>query len=195
MPQQSSAAPQGAIGVITAAERTALVNELEQSQKRFLDAVRGLSEKQSLFSPEAGIWSIQNCAEHLAIFEDAFRSMVREQLLRSPAAPPEKSAGAKQMDPMLGPGVRDRSQRTKTAPFLEPTGKFANVGRAAGKFEESRKQTIDYARNTNDPLRVHFAPAPTGELDGYQWLLVIAAHTDRHTAQIEEIKKHAKYPK
>ena len=194
MPQQPSAAPQGATGVITAAERAALVNELEQSRKRFLDAVRGLSEKQSVFSSEAGRWSIQNCAEHLAIFEDTFRSMVQDQLLRSPAAS-EKSAAARQMDPMLGPGVRDRSQRTKTAPFLEPTGKFADVGRAAAKFEESRKETVDYARNTNDPLRVHFAPAPTGELDGYQWLLVIAAHTDRHTAQIEEIKKHAKYPK
>ncbi len=39
------------------------------------------------------------------------------------------------------------------------------------------------------PLRERFAPHPfAGVLDGHQWVLTLAAHTDRHAAQIEEIR-------
>jgi hypothetical protein len=31
-------------------------------------------------------------------------------------------------------------------------------------------------------------------MDAYQWLLLLAAHTERHTAQIEEIKADPKFP-
>ena len=40
------------------------------------------------------------------------------------------------------------------------------------------------------------APHPEmGVMDGYQWLLLIAAHCERHTAQILEIKAMPGYPK
>ena len=42
-------------------------------------------------------------------------------------------------------------------------------------------------RETSEPLRDRFAPHPfAGMIDGYQWVLFLAAHTDRHAAQIEE---------
>ena len=34
-----------------------------------------------------------------------------------------------------------------------------------------------------------------GELDGHQWVMLIAAHGARHTAQIEEVKSAPDYPK
>ena len=44
-------------------------------------------------------------------------------------------------------------------------------------------------RETSDALRDRFAPHPfAGMIDGYQWILFLAAHTDRHAAQIEEIR-------
>jgi hypothetical protein len=33
------------------------------------------------------------------------------------------------------------------------------------------------------------------DLDGYQWLLMISLHSERHAAQIAEVKAHAAYPK
>jgi hypothetical protein len=32
-------------------------------------------------------------------------------------------------------------------------------------------------------------------LDGYQWLLLLSAHTERHTAQIAEVKAHTGFPR
>ena len=34
-----------------------------------------------------------------------------------------------------------------------------------------------------------------GTLDGYQWLLLLSTHSERHTAQIEEVKADPNFPK
>jgi hypothetical protein len=34
-----------------------------------------------------------------------------------------------------------------------------------------------------------------GELDAYQWMLFMAAHSKRHLAQIEEVKADPNFPK
>jgi len=31
-------------------------------------------------------------------------------------------------------------------------------------------------------------------LDAFQWLLLLASHTERHVAQIEEVKTQREYP-
>jgi hypothetical protein len=44
-------------------------------------------------------------------------------------------------------------------------------------------------KTTDDSLRQHAAAHPALKmLDGYQWLLLLSAHTERHTLQIEEAK-------
>jgi hypothetical protein len=45
-------------------------------------------------------------------------------------------------------------------------------------------------------LRAHSAPHPAFQtLDAYQWILFMAAHSDRHTQQINEVKAQPRYPK
>jgi hypothetical protein len=59
----------------------------------------------------------------------------------------------------------------------------------------ARAKTAAYVATTSDNLRGHIAPHPVlKELDGHQWILLLAAHSARHTAQIEEVKKAAGYP-
>jgi hypothetical protein len=52
--------------------------------------------------------------------------------------------------------------------------------------------------NTAD-LRAHASPAsesPFGkQMDAYEWILFIAAHSDRHTKQILEVKADPNFPK
>jgi uncharacterized damage-inducible protein DinB len=38
-------------------------------------------------------------------------------------------------------------------------------------------------------------PEKREQVDGYQWLLLISAHSARHTAQIEEVKADPNFPK
>ena len=50
-----------------------------------------------------------------------------------------------------------------------------------------------YARTTQDDLRSR--ALLDGNMDVYQWFLMISTHSQRHILQIREIKDHAKYPK
>jgi hypothetical protein len=80
--------------------------------------------------------------------------------------------------------------------MLRPTGRFATETELIKAFEDNRSATMDYLRTTNDDLRDHFFDHPAfGTLDGYQWLLLISAHSARHTAQIEEVKADPNFPK
>jgi hypothetical protein len=80
--------------------------------------------------------------------------------------------------------------------FLKPTNRWATEADVVKAFEESRQATMDYVRTTNDDLRDHFGPHPVlGPLDGYQWILLISAHSERHTKQIEEVKADPNFPK
>jgi hypothetical protein len=57
-------------------------------------------------------------------------------------------------------------------------------------FEERRAANIEFARTTQESLRGRFYPHPlVGMIDCYQWLLFLAAHTERHSAQMEEIRQ------
>jgi hypothetical protein len=49
---------------------------------------------------------------------------------------------------------------------------------------------------TTPDLRAHVADSPIGQpLDAYEWLLFIAAHSKRHTEQIQEVKADPNFPK
>jgi hypothetical protein len=66
-------------------------------------------------------------------------------------------------------------------------GRRPDQGLALDAFLARRADTLDYVRATCDPLHHHTAPlGELGPLDAYQWLLLMAAHTDRHLAQMRD---------
>jgi len=51
-------------------------------------------------------------------------------------------------------------------------------------------------QNTQDALHDHVMDHPAaGPLDAYAWMLLVSAHSERHTAQINEVKADPKFPK
>src|SRR5215471_15770890 len=92
-------------------------------------------------------------------------------------------------------GFIDRIQRFLNPDALAPKGKFKTPDEAIAEFTARRGRHIEYARTTTDDLRAHFSPCPGGtKLDAYQFLLLTAAHSARHTAQIKEVEANPKYP-
>src|SRR5207237_10476166 len=91
--------------------------------------------------------------------------------------------------------IKDRSQKATAPEPIVPAGKFATPDDAAREFTTRRDKTIAYVKNTNDELRAHTGAGPVGPMDAYQFLLLLAAHTGRHTAQIVEVESGPAYPK
>ena len=63
-------------------------------------------------------------------------------------------------------------------------------------FLARRDSTIEYLRTTQDGLKDHFIPHPfLGTVDLYEFLIFIAAHSERHTLQVEEVMANPNFPK
>jgi hypothetical protein len=122
-------------------------------------------------------------------------SLVQKRLMSSPAAP-EKREQVKGKDQMILERMPDRSHKAQAPEILRPTGRWATEVDLVKAFNESRAANMEYIRTTKDDLRDHFFDHPVfGSLDGYQWLLLLSAHSARHTAQIEEVKADPNFPK
>lgn len=180
---------------LSAEEREAALKSLQTTHDAFLQSIAGLSEAQWKFKPASDRWSVAEVAEHIAISESTIFGMVQNKVMTSPATP-EKRAEVAGKDETVLKMVPDRSHKAQAPEFLKPTNRWATQAELTKAFEDSRKATMDYVRTTNDDLRDHFGPHPLlGPLDGYQWILLISAHSERHTKQIEEVKADANFPK
>lgn len=191
---EANGSAQAAAGAMTAQERDLLIDLLMSSQQNLIESILGLTANQWTFDPGAGRWSIGECAEHLALTEDALLGIVHKQVLQT-AANPQAAVTARGRDGIVVAAMRDRSQRLKTFDFLEPRASSPDPAAFISGFLTRRATTLHYVRRSTDSLHHHFAPlGPLGDLDGYQWLLLLASHTDRHVAQIEEVKAQSGYP-
>jgi len=180
---------------LTPAERENALKNLQATHDAFLQSISGLSEKQWKFKPAPDRWSVAEVSEHITVTESAIFGMLQKQVMTSPAAP-EKRAEVAGKDEKILQIVPDRSHKAQAPEFLQPTGRWANRADTTNAFEAARRTTMDYVRTTNDDLRDHFGPHPLlGPLDGYQWILLISAHSERHTKQIEEVKADPNFPK
>jgi len=177
---------------LTQAEKDRAMQYLESTEKNVQDAVKGLSAAQWNFRPAPERWSIAQIVEHLAAAEDMLRGMTVDKVMIAPAAP---DRDVKMIDDLVLKNVTDRSHKVDAPEPLRPVNRFGTPEAALKHFVESRGQTEDFLKKTPD-LRGHAIDSPMGQkLDGYEWVLLIAAHSERHTKQLNEVKADPNFPK
>jgi uncharacterized damage-inducible protein DinB len=177
-------------------ERDRAMSYLHATRKQFLDSVAGLSKAQWEYKPSAEVWSVAEVAEHIAISEDALFELVTKKIMAAPPADEAKRAAAKGKDEQVVKVITDRSQKAQAPEFLKPVRKWKTRDELRASFKKSRDRNIAYIQTTNDDLRAHVTPHPVmKEIDAYQWIMLIAAHSERHTMQLNEVKHSAGFPK
>ena len=179
---------------VSQAEKDHALQYLESTKKGVLDATRGLSDAQWNFKPAPDRWSVAQVMEHLAAAEDMIRGLVQEQVMKTPAVPVREVEEIKKADEGVLAMVPDRSHKVQAPEPLQPTNRFGSPTAAQKHFVESRTATEEYLKNATG-LRAHLGDGPMGKLDGYQYVLLIAAHSDRHTKQMLEVKADPNFPK
>jgi hypothetical protein len=176
------------VPALTSEERSAAVAELEASRLRLFGALEGLTEDEWRSRPSPEGWSIAECAEHITAAELPFAKFAAVSLTAEPSAEERREIRGK--DEYVRRFLRDRSRRGEAPERIRPKGRFATREDTVRAFEERRAANVAYVRETAEPLRDRFALHPfAGMIDGYQWVLFLAAHTDRHAEQIEEIRR------
>jgi len=167
---------------------------LESTKKGVLDATKGLSDAQWNFKPAPDRWSVAEVMEHLAAAEDMLRGVTQEQIMKSPPVPVRSAEEIKKSDESVLTMVPDRSHKAQAPEPLRPTNRFGSPAAAQKHFVESRASTEEYLRNATG-LREHLGDSPLGKLDGYEFVLFTAAHSERHTKQMLEVKADPNFPK
>lgn len=181
-------------GALTPEERSYLVDQLGKSKQAFIGSIQGLTEAQWTYKAAPEKWSIKDCAEHLILAED-FIFAGSQKMLQAPAQP-RPATSTPEHDREIFAMVQDRSHKATAPEPIKPTGQWSTVDDAIAEFTKRRERNISYVRDTNDELRTHSSSdTPLGTMDAYQVLVLMAAHTLRHTAQIQEVKTSPGYPK
>lgn len=185
---------QGRAQQLTPQKRTKAIELLQQTEAGVFAAAKGLSEAQLNFRPAADKWSVTECIKHIAAAEKELWAMAEPAL--SQPANPEKRAELKFSDDDLVKAVEDRTHKSKTFTALEPANSpYQTVPEALAAFKAGREKLITLVKNTKVDLRNHVVVLPVGTYDSYQFILLIAAHSNRHTQQIDEVKASPDFPK
>lgn len=178
---------------MTPAERELLLNQLTESRERLLSMMQNLSPQQLHFRPAPGRWTVAECLEHIVTVERRVLGLIQKTLETGPDSSKRSVFAGK--DREMAADVAGRVTRFQAPEMLVPTGKLSD-DQFLTEFEAARRQTHDFAARTDADLRRHFYKHPAfGDLDLYQWSLLIAAHCDRHRAQSEEVMASPGFPR
>lgn len=178
---------------LTAEEINKAVNYLEKTRAGVLAATKGLSEGQWNFKPATNRWSAAEVTEHIAAAEDFLMDMVRAKVMTAPGR--TEADDVKALDELVLQKIPDRTVKAQAPEPLQPDNRFGSPKESLKHFKASRAKTIEFLKETKD-LRQHAIDSPLGKkLDGYEWVLFIAAHSERHTKQINEVKTDPNFPK
>jgi hypothetical protein len=198
----SLSVPGGAQEQLDATDRNFLVDYLVRTQRMYRDEVKGLSSEQWRFKPLPHRWSVAECAEHIILTERWLLSEFREKFARTPE--PAYIFHWRKPKPLPGdfsPAPRSirkniyreriaqETDRSRVDPNRPPEGDPPEPSLAPrSRFASPEDAVADLYENYVYP------GAGTRLLDGYEYLLRLPAHSERHVAQMREVKGHPDFP-
>jgi hypothetical protein len=172
-------------GLLTKEETSQLADYLTSTGEFFIHTLKGLSPEDWAKIPADNGWTPAECADHLHSVEMAFKAQVDRFLATPPAL--EKIASVQGKETMIRATLESRKHKIKGAPTDRKEAFDIDKSKIITEFEQKRKEMVEFIKSANAPLKAHFTSFPgIGDLNVYQYCIFIAAHTIRHTLQIQE---------
>jgi len=188
---QAPAAP--AKVVFTEKDREFALKYLNETKEDYNKQLGGLSDAQLNFRSGEGRWTIAEIAEHITVTEGALYGMITNQLMK--AEPPKCESVHRFGDTAIVLAITNRSQKFTAPEQIRPAARWKTRDELLSAFDKARATTIDFMTNNKADLRNMFMQNPFGMMDGVQWFIFLAGHSDRHLAQVKEVKADSNYPK
>jgi hypothetical protein len=173
-----------AFAQLTQTERDFAISYLKATHNNIVETVKSLPEESFNYKPENGGWSVSNALEHILLTETAFFGMAQGTLANDETMSDQDLSGK---DGVLIGMLANRGTKVKTAAPFEPSGKWDSKEKMLAELEKSRNNLVEFLKTTKADLRGHVTTIPIGEVDVYQIMLIMAAHSQRHTFQMQEV--------
>jgi hypothetical protein len=189
----ATAAQPPAPKVFTEKDREFALKYANDTREDFVKQLTGLSDAQLNFRAAEGRWTIGEIAEHIIVVEQALMGMAVETGMKS-AVPAAKDDFPRVNDLAIILAITNRGQKFTAPEQVRPNGRWKTVPDLLTNFEATRKSTIDLMKNMKEDMRGRFVNIPMGKTDVFQAYLFVIGHSERHLAQLKEVKADAKYP-
>lgn len=166
----------------------------EEATSRFVSGVAACTDSQADFRQSAEEWTIGEIVEHVNIVNGGFLR-ITGKLLRQAEADPKPAPA----DLNLGGVIVDKdgvqAPKFQAPETVRPKGGVAIADAIAGLQQtiagfaelQTRLEAVDLSEQK-------FPHPAVGPLSAYQWLILLAEHSDRHLGQIERVKAAAGFP-
>lgn len=165
-----------------------ILADLAASTRGFVAALDGVSPADWDAHPMPERWSLSETAEHTAVVVRGVERLCTTKMLSLPLAADDPSRRVKDGDVVRL--MADRSRVLPAPDMVKPKGRWASREEFARDFTASTEGLIAWAREHSAVLRSVGAPHPIfGPMDAVQWLEFLAAHTNRHAQQVEELRR------
>ena len=183
----------------TREDRQLILAELDRTTSALMTEIENLSEMQWHFREEKGRWSIAEIVEHLEM-QNQLHYREISVISKSPQYPQYRAITAGQDGHFIKYATDTIKSDAKW--FLQPRGRYDSIEAGWSAFYLARNELRKFVANTDVDLRKQFTfriavqgkdikDISIGEVrDLHQLLLTGIAHTDRHLAQIRNLKNH-----
>ena len=199
MNSNTSGAVMAAEPTLTAAEREQARTYLQQTHDGITGAIKGLSSAQWKFTSSPDCWSIAGVVEHVIFVHQLVLGPIRQQLATAPAPPADRDH--EYVDSVILGRFPNRISKFPAPLASHPTGRFASPAEALKSLEliyaelNAYVETPDLRQHATDAMPIKaITNGAYQTMDGYQWILASAAHCERHTKQILEVRADPKFP-
>jgi hypothetical protein len=172
---------------------------LEQTRNGIIGALIGMSEAQWRFKPAPGVWSVAENMEHIIFVQERVLGLIHNQIATAPPSAADRNPGL--VDAIIVNQFPNRLTRFPAPEALHPKGDYT-LNEARDRMAANTRELAVCLESVPN-LRGHVLESPPlkavskGEhtlMDGYQWILAVSAHTERHTKQILEVRADPDFP-
>jgi len=172
---------------------------LQQTRNAVIGATKGLSEAQWTFKPAPGRWSIAENLDHMVIVQERVLGPILSQLASKPA--PWANRDYRAVDAIVIHQFPTRLVKFPAPEFVRPVDQIVPQ-ELLDRLKTNYIRLMDYLESTPGLRQQAGEAAPLKAvsngayevMDGYQWVLAAAAHTERHAKQMLEVMADDNFP-
>jgi DinB superfamily len=161
--------------------------QIHDATQRLLGECAGASDAQWLFRPAATRWSMAHIVEHVAISNHNILRALTRGLLNNRLDGRATDVIDTEIPYLFYRGDEPPNVATPTGGWTKEAAREA--------LRTNAQAILEWASTVHADLRAVAVAHPMfGLVDGVQWLLFAAAHTERHRAQLIGLKRHPEFP-
>lgn len=162
--------------------------------ERFIAGVASINDAQASFRPADDEWTIGEIVEHVNIVNGGFIRIVG-RLLKQAEADPKPAPADLNLGGVIVTADGQQAPKFQAPEMVRPKGGVAIADAVAGLRQtitgfaglQARLEAVDLSEQK-------FPHPAAGPLSAYQWMILLAEHSDRHLGQIERIKAADGFP-